>query len=299
MGSAARATAEGTTNNDRSYWSATVIYIQQKQKEFHRELARGVRAIRTNQSVGTVWSLIVASFLYGIFHAAGPGHGKAVISTYLLTHKNRVKQGLGLSVAAAFVQGLVAILLVEGMVGLFNLANKKAQLAVGYLETASFALITMVGLLLCFRGMKSLIADVRRKDHHHDHCPSCGHGHHHLGPDQLEEKTGLKERAGLVLSIGIRPCSGAVLILLLTHLLNMPLVGIAAVLAMSAGTAITVSLLALMALYAKKAAQSFIDRESKAVAMLGHGTAVAGGLIVTFLGAVLLQGSIGGNHPIL
>lgn len=287
-----------------SFWSETILYIQKKQKELHRDLAREVRAVRAEGSVTALWSLVVASFLYGVFHAAGPGHGKAVITTYLLTHKNKVRQGVGLSIAAAFVQGCVAIFLVETLVGLFRMANRQAQLAVGYLETTSFALIALVGLLLCYRGIKSIVKSFRtghHHDHHHHHdqgCSECGHGHH-IGENDLEEKTGFRARVGLVLSIGIRPCSGAVLVLILCHLLNMPVAGVASVLAMSAGTALAVSVLAMIALYAKQMAAAMTGQQNATMALIGHGAAIVGGGIIAFIGGVLFQGSLGGSAPIL
>src|SRR5438046_8936984 len=48
-----------------------------KQAEFYRDMSRIIRAAKTDGSA--VWTLLGVSFVYGIFHAAGPGHGKAVI----------------------------------------------------------------------------------------------------------------------------------------------------------------------------------------------------------------------------
>ena len=55
-------------------------YILAKQAEFYRMLSGTIRAAKTDGSAA--YTLLGISFLYGIFHAAGPGHGKAVISSY-------------------------------------------------------------------------------------------------------------------------------------------------------------------------------------------------------------------------
>jgi ABC-type nickel/cobalt efflux system permease component RcnA len=95
-----------------SLWARTVIYVRSQQRDLHRELAGAIKALRREGSAAAAWSLIVLSFLYGVFHAAGPGHGKAVISTYLVTHKSALSRGIWLSAVASLIQGLTAIHLV-------------------------------------------------------------------------------------------------------------------------------------------------------------------------------------------
>ena len=52
---------------------------------FYRALSGLIRAAKTDGSA--YWSLIGISFIYGVFHAAGPGHGKAVISSYMVANE--------------------------------------------------------------------------------------------------------------------------------------------------------------------------------------------------------------------
>ena len=56
-----------------------------------------------------VWGLLGLSFLYGIFHAAGPGHGKAVISSYVVANEETWRRGVVLSFASALLQAFVAV----------------------------------------------------------------------------------------------------------------------------------------------------------------------------------------------
>ena len=104
--------------------------------------------------------------------------------------------------------------------------------------------------------------------------------------------------AGVILSIGIRPCSGAVLVLAVANLFAIPWTGVAAVAAMSAGTALAVAALALLVLSARHLAAALIVTDSPAVALAGQFLALLGGLIIFALGATLLAGSFGPAHPL-
>ena len=81
-----------------------------KQAEFYRDMSRIIRSAKTDGSA--VWTLLGVSFLYGIFHAAGPGHGKAVISSYLVANEETWRRGIVLSFASALLQAFVAVALV-------------------------------------------------------------------------------------------------------------------------------------------------------------------------------------------
>ena len=85
------------------------------QSGFYGSLQAGVREMKENGSA--LWSLLFVGFAYGVFHAAGPGHGKGVISAYLVADEKALRKGFALSLAAALVQALVAIAIVT-IVGL-------------------------------------------------------------------------------------------------------------------------------------------------------------------------------------
>ena len=85
-------------------------WILAKQSEFYREMSATIRAAKSDGSA--VWTLLGISFAYGIFHAAGPGHGKAVISSYLVANEETARRGIVLSFASALLQALVAVALV-------------------------------------------------------------------------------------------------------------------------------------------------------------------------------------------
>lgn len=307
------------------YWSQVALEIQVIQRDLHRALAAAMTAVREEGMVAA-WTLVGLSFLYGIFHAAGPGHGKVVISTYLLTQESELKRGLLLALAAALVQGLVAILVVETTVRVLGLTMRQAQGVVPSLEAASYGLIALVGLGLVYararRLLRAIAGPADAHDHHrhhaHEHGHSHGHehGHHHHhdhdhahcghshGPsrEDLAAPLSLRSAAALVLSIGIRPCSGAVLVLVVAYSMGLRLTGMAAVLAMSIGTAITVGILASLSVFARDAARRLAARmpeHAGGLSLAAEAVAVLGGLTILVLGLLLLQGALSAPvHPL-
>jgi ABC-type nickel/cobalt efflux system permease component RcnA len=108
-------------------WSADLgTIIQEAQRDLHGRLATAIRAVQDNRALA-LWNLVVLGFLYGIFHAAGPGHGKFVISTYVATTESGVRRGITLTLASSFLQGLTAIVVVEGAVRVLGLALRDAR----------------------------------------------------------------------------------------------------------------------------------------------------------------------------
>lgn len=266
------------------------VWVYTQQREFHRKLTDYMQQLRESGSAAVAWALIGASFLYGVFHAAGPGHGKTVMTSYLLSQRESMRRGIILSVLGALGQGLTAIVIVYGIVGLAGLVPREAQTAVTWSERASFALVAVLGAMLLWRAARRFVRR-RAADHEHDHDHDHGHDHHehdehcgHVhGPtvEQVEMASDLKTAAAVVLSIGIRPCTGAVIVLVFASATGLAWAGLAAVLAMSAGTAITVSGLAAAAVGVRNIAW-------KLPFLSGRGAGIAGDLVFALCGAVIL-----------
>jgi len=302
---------------DASYWSELMFYIRTQQQQFHRELAEAIRAIQDG-GIQAAWAMVTISFLYGVFHAAGPGHGKAVISAYLLSHESKLKQGIALSFAAAFVQGLSAVILVEGLVGLAGWSRSDAREAVPVLEMVSFGLIALIGLVLVKRAATALWRQYRtmhshdhshshdhdHTHHHHDHdhdvhhCATCGHSHA-PSPDMLKSGHSVKDIIAIIFSVGIRPCSGSVLVLIFAEIIGLRLAGIGSVFAISLGTAITVSTLAFFAVHFRKGALYIAQKqEGRLLQNLALGSAICGGLLIMAIGLSLLLEASTSKHPL-
>ncbi|CAH2401156.1 nickel/cobalt transporter [Mesorhizobium ventifaucium] len=321
-----------------------LMWINLRQQEFYRALAGAMKAMR--EDGGKLWLLIGLSFAYGIFHAAGPGHGKAVISSYMVANEVALKRGIMLSFVSALLQALTAILVM--MLAYFVLRGTTISMTVAawFLEVTSFVFITLFGAWLLWRKAGPAILrlaganpayslsaahaghshsahahsahshalhahghdghdhDHGAHDHHHDHdghdhhhhaagevCETCGHSHAPdpalLSGDRFDWRTAWSA----VAAVGIRPCSGALIVLSFAMLNGLWFGGILSVLAMALGTAITVSILATLAVTAKNWAVYFAGDGRMGNRI--HSIVEIGGAAFVFLfGLLLLSASL-------
>ncbi|MFD1092034.1 nickel/cobalt transporter [Providencia vermicola] len=209
--------------------------------------------------------LVIASFAYGFLHALGPGHGKLIITTYIATQATHLKQSVVISLFASLLQGLVAILLVSFVLILFQLSTKHLNQASAYAEQISYVFVILLGVFLCVSAIrrfwqiskpKKLAALTLRSKQplnqsqskiiYHKvqaESSSCACGHQHVvQSDQLQ--AGFKSKLLIILSMGIRPCSGAILVLLFSYVIDAYVWGMIAALMMAVGTALTICLIA-------------------------------------------------------
>ena len=299
-------------------------WILAKQSEFYREMSATIRAAKSDGSA--VWTLLGISFAYGIFHAAGPGHGKAVISSYLVANEETARRGIVLSFASALLQALMAVAVVAVFAWLLSSTARTMCSAEKAIEIASYGLIAAFGARLVWtKGggfMRALQAKpapamaVAHHHHHHHHDHDLhDHGHHdhghdhdghahghdhshgdghvhdeHCGhshgptPDQLAGPGGWRRGLGAIFAVGMRPRSGAILVLVFSLAQGLFLAGIAATFVMGLGTAITVATIAVIAVSAKGLAKRLsAGRE-------GSGTLIMRGIEFGAAGLVLLFG---------
>lgn len=286
-------------------WNEMIAWVYAQQRLFHRELTGALSALTQGGGAAAAWALILASFVYGVFHAAGPGHGKAVLTAYLVTHPANVKRGVWLAVASALCQGVVAVVLVYGLIFLAGWLPRQTTTAVSWSERASFVLVFLIGAFLTWRGGRSVWrrlrapgdADAPGHDASHDHGTHCGHSH---GPDAaaMSRATDLRTSLGVILSIGLRPCTGAVLVLVFAKIAGMIWAGVAAVAAISIGTGIAVATLAVIAVNARSWAVRLSAGGGRGWALSSSLAAFAGGLFITAVGVSLLAASFAPRHPL-
>jgi ABC-type nickel/cobalt efflux system permease component RcnA len=289
-----------------------VGWLLAKQSEFYREISATIRAAKSDGSA--VWTLLLISFAYGIFHAAGPGHGKAVISSYLVANQETAWRGVVLSFASASMQALVAVAIVAVGAGLLNVTAKTMCGAEKAIEIASYALIAIFGARLVWTkggAFISALQDGRPQPafaaahHHHDHDHPHGHDHHHDHdhddhsghshgpmPDELAGPGGWRRGLAAILTVGIRPCSGAILVLVFALAQGLFWAGIAATFVMGLGTAITVATIAVVAVFAKDVARRLSEGRDRGGALVMRGIEFGAAGLVLLFGAGLLFGYI-------
>jgi len=310
-----------------------VGWVLAKQAEFYRGLSGLIRAAKADGSAA--WGLFGLSFLYGVFHAAGPGHGKAVISSYLVANEETWRRGVVLSFASALLQALVAVAIVGIAAVLLNASAKTMGDAVRWIEIVSYALIAAVGLrLLWVKGRAFLSAlhaviaprpalaaagemvvpvhDHRHDDHHHPHGHHHDHGdaHHHHDhahhhgdddasawghahapePEELAGPGGWQRGLSAIVAVGLRPCSGAILVLVFALAQGIFWAGVGATFVMGIGTAVTVAAIATLAVGAKAIAAKFAETRSGYGSLALRGLEVGAAVLVLAFGILLLMG---------
>jgi len=159
---AAEQSAEGSHANTRqavAIGDRAAAWVWSKQREFHRALTQELRKLRGADGVG--WALVLMSFLYGVFHAVGPGHGKAVLTTYLLTHRQQLYRGVAMGAFTALLQGFTALVLVYGLIGLADWLPRETETASLWVTRVSFCLLVIVGLYVLARAAVSVVNGIR------------------------------------------------------------------------------------------------------------------------------------------
>lgn len=286
-----------------SWLSTAEAWVAAQQFELHKALSAAARA--TAAEPAGLWGLISIGFLYGVFHAAGPGHGKAVLSTWALSTRETARRVAALAFLSSLVQALTAILMVYGGLALLGLtARWTTRVAERVLEPASYAGIAALGLYLLWRGWRIHAAarTATFHGHHHDHHhhgEDCGCGHA-PSPAQAAAATDWRAALGIVLAIGLRPCSGALILLAVAWSVGIAWAGAFATLAMGIGAGGAVASLALAAVGVRKGASRLAALDGAAAARAAGLVAMAGGLVVFAVAALMLKAALSAPaHPFL
>ena len=281
-----------------SFWEDPVLWVREQQQAFYGSMSGTLRQIKSSSPYAAAWTLMFLSFGYGIFHAAGPGHGKTVISAWLLATENELKRGIFIAFLSSIIQALVAILLVSALLLVVASAGSTARDVAGFLESASYAMIGAMGLYLIWTALRPHVQHAHHDHHHHDrhhdhvHDEHCGHAHV-AEAKQVRGQWSLTKAFSLAFAVGIRPCTGAILVLILANALGIYWAGVASTLVMAIGTFLTVSVIAAIAVYSKKLAMRLASRDDRWLDWLGFALRIGGGLAIAGFGGLLFWGSLG------
>lgn len=269
-------------------WAAT------QQRGFQNTIAGALRSARAGDA-GAVMALLGACFAYGLVHAAGPGHGKVLIGGYGFARKIPMLRLSLIALAASLAQAVTAVVLVYAGVLLLDLGRKAlVDVTEAVMAPFSYGAIALIGLWLVWRGLRKLLR--QQVNHAHDHahngtdhtCESCGHAH---GPslEQVDQVGTLREAIALVAGIAVRPCTGALFVLIITWQMGIAGLGIGGAFAMALGTALVTIFVGLAAgglrggVLAGFGASPHFARGVATVEML------AGGIVVFIASGLLLR----------
>lgn len=256
-----------------------------QQRAFQNAIAIALRSARKGEP-GAVLALVSACFAYGLAHAAGPGHGKVLIGGYGFARKVPMLRLSLIALAASVGQAVTAIALVYAGVLILNLSR---EAMVGVTEQIfapiSYAAIVAIGLWLIWRGMR------RAKTPSQDTsevCASCGHAH---GPtlDQVDRTNSVRAAVALVGGIAIRPCTGALFVLIITWQMGIAMIGVLGTFAMALGTAVITTSVGLGASGLRGGILANVVNSTRGAQIAAVVEVIAGGAVVLLAGGLLLR----------
>ncbi len=275
-------------------------WLLTQQARINRQLADAVKALKSAGSFTSAMVLAGLSFAYGVLHAAGPGHGKAVISSYVLANERTVRRGIMLSFLAAFIQALSAIAIVGVLAILLNATSLEIKSAENWIETLSWGLVAAIGAWLLYGQIAKLFnrptAGTGTHDCGHDHAghehgAGCNHAHM-PSPKDLSGDLHWSKALAIALSVGIRPCTGAITVMIFAMSQGLLWAGIFATFAMALGTAITVSALAALAVGSREWAAKLGDGDGRWATRVATAAGLAGSAFVFLLGTAFFVASL-------
>ena len=305
-------------------------WVLDKQQSLQRTLAMSVKSLKTDPLRGAI-TLALLSFVYGVLHAVGPGHGKTIISSYVVANEETVRRGVIISFIAAGLQALTAVVLVGVLLIALGATGLQVNAWSNQLESISYAMIALVGLYLLLSQAKSIwrrwqgdapvtVIEARDDNGHGDHHHHAQQDHHHHGHDehhqhhnhhhvpgeacdhmvdarQLAGSISWRKMMAVVFSVGIRPCTGAILVLVFALTQGLFWAGVAATFAMALGTAITVAVLATLALGSRELALRLGGTNSTWASMVWTTCAIGGAIIILLFGVLMFMASLGPTRP--
>ena len=300
-------------------------WLLTEQSYFTHLMSARIHALGSDPSA--FWGLAGLGLAYGVFHAAGPGHGKAVIASYMMANDRALRRGAILAFFAALLQGAVAVARVGIAALVFNATAKQMNFVADGLATLSYAGIAAIGAYLVWRKGRAFATALARYVERRRviaggllfagapwrpasatlggggfrvETPGgevrgeedCGHSH---APDPSTLGDGFSWRGALatVVAAGARPCSGAILVLVFALSQQVFLYGVAATFAISLGTAVTTGALAFAAVFAKSLSMRFAAGEDTRVMVIARGFELAAALCVLAFGLALWMGASG------
>ena len=264
-----------------AYWAAG------QQRAFQNTIASGLRAARAGQA-GAVAALLSACFAYGVVHAAGPGHGKVLIGGYGMARGVSMLRLALIALAASLGQAVTAVALVYGGVSLLSLGRKTMVDATeAIIAPISYAAIVLVGLWLVWRGLRHM-RSVPAQGQDAAICPSCGPAH---GPTmaEVENATTLRETLMLIASIAVRPCTGALFVLIITWQMGIAGLGIAGAFAMALGTAVITIAVGMGAGVLRNGMLAGVANSPRAALLAAAVEVTAGGIVAMLAVGLLLR----------
>ncbi|GAA5494864.1 hypothetical protein Rhal01_01028 [Rubritalea halochordaticola] len=257
-------------------------WFQNLQAKVSLLFTKTMTTIRDRESSGPLWWGVFISFVYGLVHTLGPGHGKAVVISYFVGEGGSFSRGLLMGTKIAIFHVLSAIILV--WVTDFTVRRTTGQAPSDYqtVKLVSYAMIAVIGGWMLWKALR-----VARHSHeahdHNDGCCAC----------VATPKEHWSLNGWLALAVGGVPCTGALLVLLFGMANDLLGPAVLLVLAISAGMAVAMSGIGVLALWGRRIVGRRASSEHHKRESFENRIRVVGALAVLLIGLCLFAITLG------
>ena len=215
--------------------------------------------------------IITVAFLYGMIHAAGPGHRKTSVFSLYIARKSPWYEPLVTGLLLALLHGGCAICLMLIFKGISGSISANTNAYTIYMEGFSYLLIIVVALFLIVKETLEFVKSSKKQEN----------SDVALSEDASEKKIAKNQNNSFgdlvpFLISGIYPCPGAILVLVLSFTLDILGAGIAAVSFMSLGMAIPIIIVAYFAWFGRKGLFTALKAKESTIKKLSFGIEIFG-----------------------
>lgn len=252
-------------------YSKLLRQVNTAQRALRKEMSSLGREIKRNPNGKSFWSFLMFSFLYGIIHALGPGHGKSIVFSYFLGRKGTLWKGVLMGHLLTAVHTLSAIAVVLGAYYLLNLKGSTALSSASQpLSTASYYLIIGLGVFIVLHTLYELAGTLKKKQ------PNISDANN---------------RGIITVSVvaGLVPCPGAAILLSFALGLGLLTTGLLGTLFFTLGMGITTSLFGIFSIHSRKMLMHVAGHGSSMMTFLHSSLALIAGLIIIGTGWIMVS----------
>ncbi|GFM36412.1 nickel/cobalt efflux system [Desulfovibrio psychrotolerans] len=271
------------------------------QKDLRVTLTSLGRDIAQNPGGRSFWMFLGLSFLYGVIHALGPGHGKSVVFAYFLGRRGSVMRGMVMGHVMTFVHVLSAVVLVFALQWGFGAwgagAGSHAFDEAGcVLQRVSYSLVLAIGVFMVCHALYELASGRLSARICCTAAPSVSAAPASPVSPVSTGRAGTpdsqKNSYGSLLSVsvlaGLVPCPGAALVLAFSLSLNIPATGIAAMFALALGMGLTTSLFGVLSMASRSTLVYVAGRGPRKLTVLYGLLSVTGAACIALVGGLML-----------
>lgn len=248
--------------------------ISTLQRQLTKEITKLAKEIKEQRSLKPIILILMLTFIFGMVHALGPGHGKTITFSYFIAERASIRKGILVGSLIGFLHALSALALVLVLYFIVRQVFISQVEDFGrIIKLISYSFITAIGIFLL---IKAIVGIVKKKE------------------SQSEEQriTNVRSIIPFAIAVGLTPCTGAVIILLFSISMGILSLGIISTFCMALGMATTISIVGIIAILAKNSLTRIFKASTKISMILQFVLSITGAVLIALLGLLLFTSTL-------